>query len=1054
METKACPRKRKVVLVKVLFLLLFSANTVFSQGCDVTTPSFAVDLSASPSGTWTSPPVVRSGNCCGTTNPDRCVEFVLDLHPDAVAIAFSIASGAIPPGVMFYHINCGPQAEVGDPICLTGAGPHIITFCRPGNNPNTYAITSYPSPEIGPDNTIGAGCTDFIYAKFYNVSSMQWNSIFPGSLGDYNSILSCQSSCDTTYITNSGNLPDYVDFRVCGAVVGGCNPLPICDTIRVYLNKSPEVSISSTTTHLCLNENGVWISASVLNEITPHTLLWNNGLTADSIFVGSGTWTVTYSDNVNCLTYTDTLEITQDTLAELAFAGNDLYLCGTLSPVEVQLSGSFQQTNEGFWSGGSGMISPNFNDPNAIYSPDSTELAQGYSELILTTISPNGCEPHSDTILIYYPVFNASIEITVSSPSCNGTADGSIELSTTGEFGPYLYSLNGGPLQADSFFTNLNAGVYDLLVLNSLGCDSILQVVLTEPDSLILSISSTTHLSCFESNDGSAEVSVDGGTPIYQIAWQTSPIQSGSIASGLSAGDYWVVVSDGNGCTDSIQLSFNQPDILTLELNGMNPLCHNESTGSISSSVSGGSAPYSFLWNNGFTDESINNVPSGVYTLNVTDENGCHIAHSVTLTNPTPISGSISLPQEVCPYSEISLTASGTGGSGEYTYEWSPTGLTGDSIQITATQSQYHSCMITDTNDCSVLLTTSVVLIEFNAGDLSASISDSLVCLGDSIFLVGTYNGDNPDVWTQWEHCITCPTQTAHSQIPMQHTTYTLTAFNQCGQFIQSSVEVFVVEPPFIDIELTSSAICEGESILFTNASFSASNWHYEWNFGNGVTSNHANPSYTFMSAGLYAITLTITDEYNCVWTAAADEMISVYPQAHASFDLLESVASILNPVMNLTNTSTNSNTALWHFGDNHTSTQFHPAHTYSNHGNYTIMLVANNSFNCPDTAYQSIVINPSWELFVPNAFTPDGDNYNNVFYTKGYGIQEQGFTLRIYNRWGETLFESHDMNVGWDGTYFKDNSAVKDGVYIWTVQFIDVTNRKQERKGHFTLIR
>jgi gliding motility-associated-like protein len=1054
METKACLRMRKVVLAKVLFLFIFSTNTVFSQGCDISTPSFTVDLSASPSDTWTSPSVVRNGNCCGTSNPDRCVEFVLNLHPDAVAIEFDIASGAIPPGGMFYQIDCGTPIEVGDPICLNGPGPHVITFCKPGNNQNTYAITSFPLPEIGPDNTIGVGCADFIYAKFYNITSIQWNSIYPGSPGDYNSILSCQAACDTTYVTNSGNLPDYIDFEVCGADIGGCNPVPICDTIRVYFNASPEVTISSSTTHLCYNENGVWLSASLQNEIAPYTLSWSNGFYGDSIFVGPGTWIVSYVDSVNCQVYSDTLEITQDTTLEMAFAGDDQYICGTLSPLEVQLSGSFQQTNQGVWSGGSGVFTPNSNDPNASYSPDSTELAQGYSELILTTISSNGCEAHSDTIYIHYPAFDATIDINVSSPSCNGIADGSIELTTNGNFGPYLYSLNGGPLQSDSIFINLGAGLHDLLVLNSLGCDSSLQVWIVEPDSLNLIVSSITHLTCFESNDGSAQVTAYGGTPIYQFLWLSSPIQLDSVATNLTAGDYWVVVTDANGCEDSIQVSIYQPDSLSLELNGINPLCHDESTGSISSSLSGGTGPYLYTWSNGLTDENLENISSGTYVLDVVDGNGCQVSDSITLSNPQQISGSISAPQEVCPQSEVVLTVSGTGGDGEYTYSWSPVGLTGDTISVVATQNQFYSCMITDGNDCSVLLTTSVVLIEFTPGELLATVSDSLICLGESILLGGTYTGENPEVWMQWEHCISCPTLTHHSQTPTQYTTYTLTAFNQCGESIQSSVEVFVVEPPLIDIELTSHEICEGESILFSNGIYSSQNWLYEWDFGNGTTSNHSNPSYTYINAGLYAVTLTITDEYNCVWTSDADEMISVYPQAQASFDLLESEASMLDPVIHFTNTSANSNTAIWHFGDNQTTTQFHPSHTYSTHGNYTIMLIANNSFNCPDTTYSSIVINPSWELFVPNAFTPDGDDYNNVFYTKGYGIQEQGFTLRIYNRWGETLFESHDMNVGWDGTYFKDNSAVKDDVYIWTVEFRDVTNKKHERKGHFTLIR
>lgn len=140
--------RRCIRFLILLFILCIPAilQPVYGQSglCDPTVPFFQVDLTGQPNGTYISPLVVRNDNCCGTTNPDRCLEFEITLDPGTIAINFTIASGAVPPGSMFYQINCGPPIVVGSPVCLSGVGPHTLTFCKPGNNPNTYGIFAIP----------------------------------------------------------------------------------------------------------------------------------------------------------------------------------------------------------------------------------------------------------------------------------------------------------------------------------------------------------------------------------------------------------------------------------------------------------------------------------------------------------------------------------------------------------------------------------------------------------------------------------------------------------------------------------------------------------------------------------------------------------------------------------------------------------------------------------------------------------------------------------------------------------------------------------------------
>jgi gliding motility-associated-like protein len=116
------------------------------------------------------------------------------------------------------------------------------------------------------------------------------------------------------------------------------------------------------------------------------------------------------------------------------------------------------------------------------------------------------------------------------------------------------------------------------------------------------------------------------------------------------------------------------------------------------------------------------------------------------------------------------------------------------------------------------------------------------------------------------------------------------------------------------------------------------------------------------------------------------------------------------------------------------------------------VELYANNLYNCPDSTEIQIEVTPSFDIFVPNAFTPDGDAYNAVFLVQGYGILEDGFTMEIYDRWGEMIHRSAELSAGWDGTY--RGEPAQDGVYTWVVYFKDLTARPHRIDGHVSLLR
>ncbi len=803
-RTKMCGVKA----VLVIFFYLMSVS-VYGQYCDGDVPSFNVDLSTDPEMSWTSPLIARNGNCCGTSNPDRCLEFVITLADDALSLNFVISSGAVPPGALFYQVDCGPQIPVGQPICLSGPGPHHLTFCKPGNNANTFTIQSYPAPIIGPDLTLCPEASGFIFAEYYNESSMTWTSVAPGLNGDYNSLLDCLNGCDTVNITASGSLPSMITYEVCGTDIAGCLVDPVCETINVSI-------------------------------------------------------------------------------------------------------------------------------------------------LPLTTIDI----------------------INIDNVSCNGMSD------------------------------------------------------------------------------GTAEINADGGTSPHVITWNTDPAQNGSQLINVSAGDYTATITDAEGCIQIVEVNIAEPAPLTLQLAAVPPSCYGGSNGAVSTEVNGGTAPYSYSWSHGPISSNVYNLTSGNYNVTVTDANGCQVFGFLELTDPAVLTATITDPVTVCPGSTITFEVTASGGSGTINYEWEPTGTTTSSIEVVVNENSTYTVTVSDDNECSHDLITSATLITMDPSDLQANANQTVICEDGSVELSGTFNGDPNGVVLSWEHCPTCPTDQPIIESPNTTTVYTLTATNSCGQVISSQVEVQVNESPNLSILISENTICPGEEINFMNGGDNDATWSYMWTFGDGTTSSFQNPSHIYNYQGFFSISLQVTDENGCTSILNNGALVTVHPQAVASFTVSTTQASTLNGLISTQNYSLNSNSFSWNFGDGFMSTQLNPSHIYEESGYYQITLYATNDFSCSDSAFITIYIEPSFELFVPNTFTPDGDNFNNTFFAKGFGISNDDFIFRIFNRWGDLIFESHDMNEGWEGTDKRNLNKAQDGTYTWVVYFKDGNNIRHRREGHVNVLK
>ena len=457
---------------KAIGIIIFAAitNFIYSQPCDPNVPSLTVDLSSTPNTTWISPAIFRVGNCCGTSPPAVCVEFLITLHPNAQGIIFDIYSGAVPGGSMFYQIDCGPQTPVGQIICLDGQGPHRLTFCKPGNNSNEYIISSIPEPSVSANLVLNEGCNGVISTSGYEDSTISITSIYPDSIGTYNNFLSCPSGCASTNVVAYSAYPPYVLYKVCGLPIGGCSSSTFCDTVMVTFNSTLIATITPTQPTLCYGQTSTTITVSGSGGTPPYSFLWNTGSTATSITAVPGTYTVILSDASGCPPAQATVTVTIFTEPITAAAGPDQSLC--ITATSVNLSGTVTIATGGIWTGGAGVYSPSNTSLNMTYYPTSAEILSGAVTLTLTSTGNGSCPSVNDNVVIWFYDFLGSISITATPVNCNGLSNGSVQVNVTGGTAPHSYLWSTSPPQTSQTASGLPAGSYNVTITDGVGCVS------------------------------------------------------------------------------------------------------------------------------------------------------------------------------------------------------------------------------------------------------------------------------------------------------------------------------------------------------------------------------------------------------------------------------------------------------------------------------------------------------------------------------------------------------------------------------------------------------
>lgn len=204
---------------------------------------------------------------------------------------------------------------------------------------------------------------------------------------------------------------------------------------------------------------------------------------------------------------------------------------------------------------------------------------------------------------------------------------------------------------------------------------------------------------------------------------------------------------------------------------------------------------------------------------------------------------------------------------------------------------------------------------------------------------------------------------------------------------------------------------------------------------------------------GCHDVTLTVTDVNGCVQSITASNIACILPSPESNF-FINPIEVEIEDEIQLTNLSSGAVNYFWDFGNNSgSSSSINPTVSYQSPGEFTITLVAVNEFGCTDTNSQVVLITEPVLFYVPNAFTPDGKLFNEVFQpVMTQGFDPYQFQLTIFNRWGETVFVSQHPKKGWDGTY--NGLSVPEGTYVWQIEFQNTQKINEVHRGHVTLMR
>ena len=557
---------------------------------------------------------------------------------------------------------------------------------------------------------------------------------------------------------------------------------------------------------------------------------------------------------------------------------------------------------------------------------------------------------------------------------------------------------------------------------------------------------------------------------------------------------YEVTVSDLTGScfdTDTINITVQCPTCDQPGITLVNPTCNGGTNGKIiiDPTFQFGSEVHNYTWRDSITGivlqtttnvvagmrDSLANIGAGAYTISLTDSSGCTKDTTVWLTEIDSVQISyISLGDSVCINGSKQIDASAANGNGgPYTYTW--TDLTTNTTLPSTTSSQIVNPIVTPS--CYSVYATDQLGCISNADSIACinlfppiiantSAASHTVCQDSSALIdINSIGGSGTGYQYEWfENGTSIGFGATINVTPSSSpTVYTGVASDDCtspSDSIFISVEWSGEVSPIFQKDRPDSCF-NNTLVTFTDYSTpQAIIQSIDWSISNGASgSGSAGSSFssTFNSPGCNDVTLTVTNIYGCTVDTTYQCYVNDHDYPVANFDMTPPITDLLNTEIDFDNLSYGLDplTYEWHFNDgpSSTSAEENPTHNFPNDSarTYPINLIVTDSNGCSSIAEGTLVINDIYLFYVPSSFTPNGDGLNEDFRAYGDGIDLSNYSMYIYDRWGELMFETNNIGNGWNGTY--KGNPVDAGVYVWKIVAKEGTGTVvHDNFGHVTV--
>lgn len=805
--------------------------------------------------------------------------------------------GKVTGGTPLYTYNWLPAVGVTDTIGGLGPGTYKLTITDANGctKVDSAKITEPPAFHIS---------TGSVNPTCYNSDGSASVSVVGGS-GSFSYLWTPSGSTGTT--VNGLSAGSY-QVRVTDVTTG-------CDTLGTVALGYPIVSLTMSSTNVtCKGYGNGIVSVVASGAAAPYTYLWSAGAVTNTIVTGlsPGAYTVTVNDSGGCVR-TGSVSITEPLILSLSkasanvscFNGNN----GTASitaaggTAAYTYSWSSSQTTSAINGLSAGKYFITLTDQKSCTKIDSIQITQPVA-LTTTTDSINvscngqgngrvsvsvngGTAPYTytwnpgtilnDTVYsigpgIYSVTVNDSkgcsvvdyvsisqpsaVSVTMNSTSAGcGANTGTADAIVSGGITPYTFAWSTGSTSASVI--NLLKGTYTVTVSDKMGCLKTSSVAITEPTGITISFSKS-DISCNGANNGQVTAAASGGTGTYLYSWM--PIGSTSATcSALSAGTYTVVIADAvnSNCTAQSTVTITQPAVLNSTITQTGTSCFGIADGKSTVTISGGSPVYTYSWSNGASNvtagltSSITGLTTQTYSVSITDGNGCATSKSISITQPTIMNTGTSVKQASCGKSDGKVWVTATGGTGLYTYSWSPAFGIADTLKGLSAGTFY--VVVTDANGCSQKDTATIMLSTVIKTKLSQV---PATCYGrNNGQVIDTVSGGSGAYLFNWSP----GGSTNPNPINLAPGMYTVTVRDAALVTCFKIDSVLVTEPPAISINPTiTKTACTGNNnyVATANVSGGTPGYLYTWSFGG------SNPVESNLSPGTYV--LQVQDSNGC----------------------------------------------------------------------------------------------------------------------------------------------------------------------------------------------